>query len=137
MTLYINTDGGSKGNPGPASIGVVFGDGQSILHTYREDIGIASNNVAEYTALLRALQIFLTESSSLFPSTSELICRADSELMVKQMRREYKVKHPDMKVLFDSAQALVAEIALPISFVHVPREENSLADALVNDEYSK
>lgn len=136
MVLYINTDGGAKGNPGPAAIGVVFSDGHSIIHTYREDIGIASNNVAEYTALLRALQIFLKESSSLFSSTTEIVCRADSELMVKQLKKEYKVKHPDMRGLFDSVQDLIVQIGLPIQFIHVPREENALADALVNNDYS-
>lgn len=138
MILFINTDGGSKGNPGPAAIGVAFSDGSDIIQTYRKDIGIASNNVAEYTALLVALQLVRDENrkdDSPFKSATQIICRADSELMVKQLNGAYKVKHPDMRILYDQVLAAARVLEIPVTYTHVPREQNAVADALVNDQY--
>src|SRR5712691_5286310 len=95
-TLTLQFDGGSRGNPGPAGIGVVVraADGTSLV-TLGRFIGRATNNVAEYKALIAALE----EAKKL--GAKKLIIRGDSELIVKQMRGEYRVKNPDLKALYD------------------------------------
>jgi ribonuclease HI len=124
--LIINTDGGSRNNPGPAGIGVVFSNerGETIA-TFKDYIGEATNNVAEYKALILAL-----EKSKDFEA-DEIECRLDSELVVKQLLGHYKVKDATLRKLNEK----VTELAFfkPIKFVHVRRELNKLADKLVND----
>lgn len=124
--LIINTDGGSRGNPGPSGIGVIFTDenGKKIA-SFKEYIGEATNNIAEYRALILAL-----EKAKDF-SCDELECRLDSELVVKQLNGEYKVKDEKMKKLFAQVQELT--FFKPIKYVHVRREKNKEADALVNE----
>lgn len=124
--LIINTDGGSRNNPGPSGIGVVFSDekGETIA-TFKEYIGEATNNVAEYKALILAL----TKAKDF--EADEIECRLDSELVVKQLTGHYKVKEITLRGL----NAVVQELAFfkPIKFVHVRREYNKLADKLVNE----
>ena len=124
--LIINTDGGSRNNPGPAGIGVVFSDdkGETVA-TFKEYIGEATNNVAEYKALILAL----TKAQN-FEAT-EIECRLDSELVVKQLNGIYKVKEPTMKELNANVRELI--FFKPVKFVHVRREFNKLADKLVNE----
>ncbi|HZL06878.1 MAG TPA: ribonuclease HI family protein [Coriobacteriia bacterium] len=124
-TLY--TDGGARGNPGPAGIGFVLvseaGDELAAAGRY---LGETTNNVAEYEALLAGL------CAARAVGADELLVRADSELVVKQMRGEYRVKHPNLKPLFVRAQELVRGFAL-VRFEHVRRAENARADGLAND----
>lgn len=134
MTLTIHTDGGSKGNPGPAAIGVVMHLDDELIFTYREDIGIGTNNTAEYVALICALS-FAQKVEALQKGITTIICISDSELMVKQLTGLYKVKHEDMKKYVLQAHQLKESLVAPVSFVHVRREENTIADALVNNEY--
>jgi ribonuclease HI len=124
--LIINTDGGSRNNPGPAGIGVVFSDekGETVA-TFKEYIGTATNNVAEYRALILAL----TKAQDF--EINEIECRLDSELVVKQLNGLYKVKEPTMRELNAKVQELV--FFKPVKFVHVRREFNKLADKLVNE----
>src|ERR1700760_485724 len=98
-TLTLEFDGGSRGNPGPAGIGVVVraADGTPLV-TLGRFIGRATNNVAEYRALITAME----EAKKL--GAKKIIIRGDSELIIKQMRGEYRVKHPDMRELYDEAQ---------------------------------
>lgn len=124
--LIINTDGGARNNPGPAGIGVIFSDENgNILAKYKKYIGEATNNVAEYKALILAL-----EKAKDFEA-EEIECRLDSELVVKQLSGHYKVKEPTIKEL----NAKVNELTFfkPIKFVHIRREKNKLADRLVNE----
>jgi ribonuclease HI len=124
--LVINSDGGSRGNPGPAAIGVVFSnEAGDILAKFKECIGEATNNIAEYRALILAL----TKAKDF--ETNEIECRLDSELVVRQLTGHYKVKDAKMKELFDQVQELI--FFKPVKFVHVRREFNKLADALVNE----
>jgi ribonuclease HI len=129
--LVINTDGGSRNNPGPAGIGVVFSDEQGeVMAKYKEYIGEATNNIAEYSALIKGL-----EKAKDFEA-AEIECRLDSELVVKQLNGEYKVKDQVMRELYNKVQELI--FFKPVKFVHVRREFNKLADKLVNeavDEY--
>ncbi len=121
------TDGGSRGNPGPAAIGgcVVSLNGE-ILFTFKEFIGITTNNAAEYKALINGLML------SLDNEIKELSCFLDSELVVKQLNGQYKVKSPDIKILYDEVKTLSRKFS-KLSFSHVPRSKNSVADKLVNE----
>ena len=123
-TLY--TDGGARGNPGPAGIGFVLTVGSKPAIMVGKYIETATNNQAEYQALLAGLQRAKAEG------VTDLRCFLDSELVVKQMRGEYRVKHVDLKPVFAHAQTLARDFA-SISFAHVPRAKNAKADKLVNE----
>lgn len=133
--IFINTDGGSRGNPGPAAIGMVFfaADGKEIHH-YKKCIGKATNNEAEYQAIIQALDILIR--SKWFAENNiaekEVICRLDSQLVVEQINGNYKIKQDHIKLLIAQLRQMIAQMHLNISFVHIPREENKLADKLVN-----
>src|SRR2546421_2011936 len=125
-TLTLEFDGGSRGNPGPAGIGVVVraADGTPLV-TLGRFIGRATNNVAEYKALITAL----TEAQKL--GAKKIIIRGDSELIIKQMRGEYRVKHPDLKDLYDEAQWLLHKFD-EARIEHNLRHKNESADKLAN-----
>lgn len=126
MKMIVNVDGGARGNPGPAAIGIVIRDGEgNVLRDLGETIGQASNNVAEYKALIRGIEMARELGAD------ELQIHGDSELVVKQMLGQYKVKHPDMKPLHAEAKAALADLE-DWSISHVRREQNAEADALVN-----
>lgn len=126
MRVRIHTDGGARGNPGPAGIGVAILDpGGRLLAEVAEYLGEATNNVAEYSALIRGLE------RALELGATEVEVRADSELMVRQMLGEYKVKHEGLKPLHARAQALKTQFA-HFDIAHVRREQNAIADALAN-----
>jgi ribonuclease HI len=122
MRALIHADGASSGNPGPAGIGalVVFGEE---AHEISEPIGIATNNVAEYTSLIRALQ----KASSLGASEAEVFM--DSELVVKQMLGEYRVRNEGLKLLHKTAITLSKGFRV-FSIAHVTRDRNKAADKL-------
>jgi ribonuclease HI len=124
IVAYI--DGGARGNPGPAGYGVRIqsADG-TVLDELHGALGIATNNVAEYNGLLAALR-WAVENN-----VSRVQIRADSELLVKQMRGEYKVKNPGLQPLYVRARLLVAELD-DVRFEHVRREFNAEADRLSN-----
>ena len=124
--VIIYTDGASRGNPGPASIGVHVTDlkGEAIAEI-AEALGVQTNNYAEYTAVLRALQ------SAIAHGVTEVTLRSDSQLMIRQMLGEYKVKSESILPLFLSCQQLVRKID-KVHFEHVRREFNKEADALAN-----
>jgi ribonuclease HI len=125
-TFTLEFDGGSRGNPGPAGIGVVVRaqDGTPLV-TLGRFIGRATNNVAEYRALITAMQ------KALELGAKKIQIRGDSELIIKQMKGEYRVKHPDMKVLYDEAQDLIAQFD-DAKIDHNLRHKNELADKLAN-----
>jgi probable phosphoglycerate mutase len=124
LTMYI--DGGARGNPGPAGFGVRIerADG-TVVEELSSSIGIATNNVAEYRALLAALEWAQANHQR------DLLVRSDSLLLVQQMRGVYKVKHPGLQPLHARAQQVVREIGR-VAFEHVRRESNSDADRLAN-----
>ncbi len=123
-TLY--TDGGSRGNPGPAGIGVVLlRENGEVCCSGGRYLGECTNNVAEYEALIWGIEAAIT------CGVTDLLVRADSELVVKQMRGEYKVKHAGLQPLH--ARAKVAARALAsVRYEHVRREQNTHADELAN-----
>jgi ribonuclease HI len=121
------TDGGSRGNPGPAAYGFVLeAEDGTVLDARGEAIGVATNNVAEYSALIAGL-----ERARLLGLT-EIEVVSDSELLVKQMRGEYKVKNAALRELSLEAARLAREIGT-VTYTAVRREHNELADRLVND----
>ncbi len=121
----IHTDGGARGNPGPAGIGATIKIGDKV-HEIKRYIGEATNNQAEYRALILALE----HAREL--GVTEADCRLDSELVVKQMNREYKVKDKDLATLFIKVWNLMSEFE-KITFKHIYREQNQEADRLVNE----
>jgi ribonuclease HI len=121
------TDGGARGNPGPAAFAYVLeADDGTVLHAHGEPIGVATNNVAEYSALVAGLR------RAAEVGVTELDVRSDSELMVKQMRGEYRVKNRDLQALFLDASRAAREVGR-VGYTHVRREHNELADSLVNE----
>jgi len=126
MKIIIHSDGGSRGNPGDAALGVVLADEQGrVLKEISEYLGRTTNNVAEYKALIRGLE----EAQRL--GATEVQVFADSELMVNQLLGVYAVKNQGLKPLFRQAQELKAYFN-KITFSHVPRAQNKAADRLVN-----
>lgn len=124
--LTIYTDGGARGNPGPAGIGiVVYDQNQEIVLQHHEYIGKATNNVAEYTAVVKAFE----RIKEFKPNSVRFFL--DSELVVKQLNQEYKIKNEKLGKLFiiiwNARQSYQ-----DVSFVHIPRAQNKLADSLVN-----
>ena len=127
MKARLWTDGGARGNPGPAAFAYVLeAEDGTVLEARGEAIGVATNNVAEYSALVAGL------GRAVEAGVRELEVRSDSELMVKQMRGEYRVKNRDLQSLFLDASRAAREIGL-VTYTHVRREHNELADRLVNE----
>jgi ribonuclease HI len=125
-SLVVHVDGGARGNPGPAAIGVVVSEREGkVLDEVAEPIGVATNNVAEYRAVLRGLE----RAAALGAREVEIV--NDSELVARQLTGAYKVKHPSMKPLY--LEALAALRAFDSWRIRsVPRAQNARADALVN-----
>lgn len=122
----LRTDGAARGNPGPAGIGVILEDpGGVVVAELAEGIGWATNNVAEYRALLAGLELARTSG------VGELVVFSDSLLLVQQMKGEFRVKHKGLKPLYEKARELVSEFDR-VRFEAVRRELNAGADALAN-----
>ena len=127
--LEIYTDGGSRGNPGPAGVGVHAISDNSTLFQLSEYIGETTNNVAEWQAVIKTLEHMVKNNIQANQTDFFL----DSLLVVKQVKREYKVKQPHLQTLAISVHQLLQELNLPkVNFYHVPREKNKVADSLVN-----
>jgi ribonuclease HI len=127
VRAQLYTDGGARGNPGPAATAYVLQteDG-TVIAAEGEAIGIATNNVAEYSALVSGLR------RAVELGVAELEVRSDSELMVKQMRGEYRVKKPALQELYLDASRLARQLG-SVTYTHVRREHNELADRILND----
>ncbi len=125
--VIIYTDGGARGNPGPAGIGAVIYDEQKkVIAEISEYLGETTNNQAEYRALIAAFK------KAALLKAAELDCYLDSELVVKQLKREYKVKNKDLAPLFLEIHNLSLNFQ-KISYTHIPRERNKEADRLANE----
>ena len=124
--LIIYTDGGARGNPGPAGIGaVLYDEKRRVVAEISEYLGVATNNQAEYKALIAAFK------KAVELGATELDCYLDSELVVKQLRHEYKVKNKDLAPLFLTLYNLAVNFS-QINYTHIPRERNKEADKLAN-----
>lgn len=140
MQLIVHTDGGARGNPGPAAIGVVIekidpstGSGRAIA-AFGKTIGETTNNVAEYTAVIEALMWFKTNLRSTTSNQQLTIqCFLDSTLVVNQLNGLFKVKEPHLRELLMQIRTLEQELGGTITYAAVRRQQNARADFLVND----
>ena len=124
--MVLSIDGGSRGNPGPAGYGVSVADEHGhVVDELSGFIGTTTNNVAEYHGLLAALRYAVEKG------LPNITIRSDSQLLIRQMLGEYKVKHPGLQPLYAEAKLLAHKIGR-VKYVHVPREHNTKADALAN-----
>ncbi len=125
MKLVVNVDGGARGNPGPAAIGAVVANADGdVLQEIAEPIGVATNNVAEYRALIRGIE------AARALGADELAIIGDSELVARQVTGAYRVKHAALKPLYDEVLRALNGVRWTIRTV--PRAQNSRADSLVN-----
>lgn len=131
--IYLYSDGASRGNPGPAAIGVVaVRENGERLFTLSETIGVTSNNEAEYLALLKGLERLLE-----LGLTGEPLCiRVDSELLARQLKGEYRVKSPHLRAYYNQVQEKL--LCFPGATIeHIPRHKNQVADQLANLAFSE
>ncbi|MFH0830877.1 MAG: ribonuclease HI family protein [Parcubacteria group bacterium] len=125
-SLVVYTDGGARGNPGPAALGVaIYSPAGQLIAKHGHYLGEQTNNYAEYSAVIYALK----EAKRL--GAKKVTCRLDSELVVRQLAGEYRVRNKGLIPLFDEVKRLACDFA-EISFSHVRREQNKLADRMVN-----
>lgn len=130
----LSTDGGARGNPGPAGAGALIQDAtDQTVREVSEYLGEVTNNQAEYQALILGLEAL----ESLGATGKEIVVRMDSELIVEQMKGHYKVKNEGLKPLYQRATALVDALGGSVTFMHVLRVYNKRADALVNAAIDK
>lgn len=125
-SAIAHIDGGSRGNPGPAGYGVRIERDDGTVEEMKQSLGVATNNVAEYRGLLAAL------TWAVRAGIGRLHIRSDSELLVKQMKGDYRVKNPGLQPLWEDARRLVRQIG-DVRFEHVRRELNKDADRLANE----
>jgi ribonuclease HI len=134
MKLIIHTDGGARGNPGPAAIGVVIEDGKEIAG-FGKRIGETTNNVAEYTAVIEALTYVKSQIPNFRHQTDEqtlIQFFLDSTLVVNQLNGLYKVKEMHLRELLTKVRLLEGEVGGMITYTYIPREQNRRADFFVN-----
>jgi len=133
MEYVLYADGGARGNPGPAGAGAVVFDaiGKRVVEV-ADYLGVATNNVAEYEAVLRGLKALVAEFPEGHFNHSQLEIRMDSKLVIEQLKGAYKVKHPNLVPRYFEVKNLIARSFSKVSYTHVPRERNKDADALAN-----
>ncbi len=130
--IIIYTDGGSRGNPGPAALGVVIQDASGkMIKEYGEALGVRTNNEAEYEAIIFALKKVKALFGKEKIGTMHIEVRMDSQLACRQLNHEYKIEHKKISPLFLSVWNLMIDFG-GVSFMHIPREKNKDADRMVN-----
>ncbi|MCL5432505.1 MAG: ribonuclease HI family protein [Patescibacteria group bacterium] len=130
--IRIFTDGGARGNPGPAATGVYIEDSKgNKIASFGEKIGNATNNVAEYKAVITALE-WLNKNKEKIDSDLKINFFLDSQLVSSQLNGLFKIKNPDLRNLLFKIRELEADLNADISYRYVPREENKNADRIVN-----
>jgi ribonuclease HI len=133
MKLFIFTDGGSRGNPGNAAIGgVVFDDNKSVLYEFSKFIGTATNNEAEYSALLEILEWLVDGTNKFASDIDEVIIHLDSKLIVEQINKNWKIKEPRLREFALKCWIIIEKLPFSVRLTHVAREKNKEADLLVN-----
>jgi len=129
--VQIFTDGGSRGNPGPAALGVHITKDDAPLVSFGKTLGVATNNIAEYSAAVAALS-WILEHKDLLKKDEEIFFYADSQLFISQITGIYKIKNAALRELLFTINRLQVEIGHTIHYRHIPREQNKLADRQVN-----
>lgn len=131
--VYIYSDGGARGNPGPAAIGIILLDEAKNIITKKNDyLGVSTNNRAEYTGVIRGLELASQYTNN------EVVFTIDSELVVKQLTGRYKVRDKLLKLMYKKVKSLITKFK-KVSFRHEPRTNDyiSIADELVNENLDK
>lgn len=132
-SVNVFTDGGARGNPGPSAIGVYIEDSShKKVAGFGKTIGVATNNVAEYKAVIGALD-WIIENKKEFSKEAKVYFFMDSKLVCSQIIGVFKVKNADLRNLLFDVREREAQISFPIYYKHIPREENTKADAFVNE----
>jgi ribonuclease HI len=141
-TLIIHTDGGARGNPGPAACAFVAEIDNKEIHKESKFLGSQTNNFAEYQGVILATQ-WIAKKSQIsnrqhhFVGKSQIIINSDSELIVRQLNGVYKMKSPNLKKLNEEIKKIISKNNLKVTFKNVPRVHNKIADALVNEELDR
>ena len=140
--ISVYCDGGARGNPGPAAIGFVVWQKGKIVHKFSKRIGVATNNVAEYRAVVAALEWLINQSTINYRSVAKAMERRrqpstinfflDSQLIVNQLRGRFKIKNSNLQKLIIKVKNLDNELGVKIDYHYVSRRQNRIADALVN-----
>lgn len=131
-SINVFTDGGARGNPGPSAIGVYIEDQlRKKIAGFGKTIGVATNNVAEYKAVIEALT-WIIENKKDFSKSAKVYFFLDSKLVCSQIIGIFKVKNADLRNLLFDVRNMEAQISLPIYYKHIPREQNTKADSFVN-----
>jgi len=132
--IYLNTDGGSRGNPGPAGCGAVISDEQNnVLKKASKFLGTATNNEAEYQAVILGLETLKKVYGTDKLKDIEIMVRMDSELVCKQLNGEYQMKEEKLVPFFMKIWNLKVKDIPNVKFMYVPREQNNIADGLANE----
>jgi len=139
-TLVIHTDGGSRGNPGPSATGIVIlTETGKVIHEFGTYLGVATNNVAEYTAVIDALKWILSDESPFLRETGDtprelpsLSFKLDSKLVVEQLSGNWKIKEAHLQQLAQSVWDILKSNHLSVTFTYIPRAQNAAADRQVN-----
>lgn len=126
----VHTDGGARGNPGPAAIGVVIEKEGVVIGERYKTIGNTTNNVAEYTAVIEALEMLVPLAKG--GAGEGIVFKLDSLLVVQQLMGNYKIKNINLSILYQKVKSLEKELRNPVTYTYIPREQNWQADALVN-----
>lgn len=138
MQITLYADGGSRGNPGPSGAGAVaFDQDKKRTVEVSDFLGVATNNIAEYEAVLRGLTALKDAYPEGFFLKIPVTVKMDSKLVIEQMKGAYKVKHPNLIPRHQEIKKLIAEHFSNVGFVHVPRAENADADLLANKAMDK
>jgi ribonuclease HI len=132
--VYLYTDGGARGNPGPAGSGaVLFDEDMQVLEEAKKYLGHTTNNVAEYEAVRIGIGMIEQHFGTEGCKTLDVVVRLDSELVCKQLKGEYRVKNQTLKLIYEDVHTHVLSTFPHITFEHVPREKNKHADRLANE----
>lgn len=131
--IRVFTDGGSRGNPGPSAIGIYITDEENNrIFAVGKSIGIATNNIAEYKAVLEAHK-WIVENKENIDKDAKIFFNLDSELVYCQLKGIYKIKNSKLKEILIQIQHIKSGLSFNIIYAHVPREQNKQADRLVNE----
>lgn len=137
MILEVYTDGGARGNPGPAAIGgLAFLENKKIFE-FSKQIGPSTNNIAEYTALLEAIRRVKDYLQNSEKKINKIIFYSDSNLMVSQLNGLYKIKNANLALILQSIKDVQNRLRQDVSYEHIPREKNKEADRLVNESFDR
>ena len=136
--ITIKSDGGSRGNPGPAAIGYVIYLENKLIASHGQKIGEATNNTAEYKAIIKALQWLQKNIDSISKdSPIQIECLMDSKLVVNQLSGNFKIKQPHLQLLANQAFAIIKDLKQQTTFKHIKREYNQESDLLLNQALDK